>query len=247
MVRPYRGDLHNHTLLSPCGDIEMTPRFIVNAAKDAGFSIVGISDHNTTRQCEEIYHLASEEGIMILCGAEICTKEEVHCLSFVEDFSKLIKLQEYLSKYLPCIHNDPERFGYQVWVDRNETIVGEEEYLLISAIEQSLDEVEKFVHYLDGIFIPAHIDKSKYSILSQLGFIPFDLNVDSLEISKRCNLEEFVEKNKYLGRYNFIRSSDAHYREDFGKTICNFYLENLTFSEIKMALKGEEGRRVEIL
>jgi len=84
-------------------------------------------------------------------------------------------------------------------------------------------------------------------VLSQLGFIPFDLEVDSLEVSKRCDLQSFVAENKYLTRYNYIHSSDAHYPEDFAKTACDFYLESLSFSEIKKALRGEDGRYVKIL
>lgn len=247
MLRPYKGDLHNHTVLSPCGDIEMTPSFIVKAAKEAGYSIIGISDHNSTRQCREIYNLACAEGILVLCGSEVCTREEVHCLAFVEDFEKLNELQEYLDKYLPHIPNDPEKFGYQLWVDRNEQVLGEEEFLLISALDRSIDDVERFVHSLGGIFIPAHIDRTKYSILSQLGFMPPDLKVESLEISKKCDLNTFVNQNNYLSKYNFIRSSDAHYPEDFARVACNFYLENLTFDEVKMALRRENGRYVEIL
>lgn len=247
MLKPYKGDLHNHTVLSPCGDIEMTPSFYVDAAKKAGYSIIGVSDHNSTRQCAETCALAREKGLFILTGAEICTKEEVHCLAFVDGEERLALLQEYLSKYLPPIPNDPEKFGYQLWVNRDEEILGEEEYLLISAIDQSIDEVERFVHLLDGIFIPAHIDKNKNSILSQLGFVPFDLAVDSLEVSKRCNLESFLSQNSYLKGYNYIHSSDAHYREDFAVTACNFYLQSLSFDEIKMALRREEGRYVEII
>ena len=42
----FRADLHNHTLLSPCGDIEMTPAHIVEAALTKGYDIIGITDHN---------------------------------------------------------------------------------------------------------------------------------------------------------------------------------------------------------
>ena len=81
-------------------------------------------------------------------------------------------LREYLSKHLPPIPNVPEKFGYQLWVDRDENILGEEEYLLISAIDQSLEQVEAFVRSLDGIFILAHVDKSRDSVISQLDSSP---------------------------------------------------------------------------
>ena len=242
----YKGDLHNHTFLSPCGDIEMTPRFIVNRAREKGYTIVGITDHNSTRQCPEIRDLGKENGILVLCGAEITTREEVHCLAFVEDRERLDMLQEYLTKHLPPIPNVPEKFGYQMWVDRDENILGEEEYLLISAIDQSLEQVEAFIRSLDGIFILAHVDKSRDSVLSQLGFIPFDLKPDSLEISSRCDLNNLLQTHKYLSKYRFIRSSDAHYQEDFLSSGCTFHLRELTFAEVAMALRGQEGRFVSL-
>jgi PHP family Zn ribbon phosphoesterase len=242
----YRGDLHNHTFLSPCGDIEMTPRFIVSRAREKGYSIVGITDHNTTRQCPEIHALGQENGILVLCGAEITTREEVHCLAFVEDRERLDKLQEYLSKHLPPIPNVPEKFGYQLWVDRDENILGEEEYLLISAIDQSLEQVEAFIRSLDGIFVLAHVNKSRDSVISQLGFIPFDLKPDSLEISARCDFNQLLQTHKYLSKYRFIRSSDAHYQEDFLSSGCTFHIRELSFAEVAMALRGQEGRFISL-
>ena len=80
----------------------------------------------------------------------------------------------------PDIPNDPEKFGFQVVVDPEEQIIYEEPKLLISALNQSLEEIAHKVRQLDGIFIPAHIDKPCFSILSQLGFVPPDLRYDAL-------------------------------------------------------------------
>ena len=49
---------------------------------------------------------------------------------------------------------------------------------------KSIEEVEAFVHSLNGLFIPAHIDRKKNSIYSQLGFLPANLKADALEISR---------------------------------------------------------------
>lgn len=243
----YRADLHTHTVLSPCGDIEMTPSFIVEGAKDRGLDIVGITDHNSTLQCTEICRIADrEKKPFILCGAEITSKEEVHCLAFVDGEEKLALLQRYLSEHLPKIENDTDVFGYQLVVNEQEEVISEEEYLLISAISQNISQIESFVHSLDGIFIPAHIDKMQNSVISQLGFLPPDLKVDSLEVSKRCKTDDFILKNRYLKSYNFIRSSDAHFQEDFGSGYTNFHINTLSFDEIKMALRKENGRFTEI-
>lgn len=245
---PFKADLHNHTVLSPCGDIEMTPSFIISTATRKGYDIIGITDHNSTLQGREIKRIVGGGEPYILCGAEVTSKEEAHCLAFVDGEDNLNALQNYLEEHLPKIPNDVDVFGYQLLVNEDEEILKEEEYLLISAIGQTIEQIAAFVHSLDGIFIPAHIDKTQNSIISQLGFIPFDLQFDALEFSKRCDINSFLEKNKYITKFDtaFIRSSDAHYPEDFGQTNTYFNIEKRSFDEIKKALKREEGRFVEI-
>ena len=44
----FRADMHIHSVLSPCGDIDMSPSAIVATAKERGMDIIGLTDHNTT-------------------------------------------------------------------------------------------------------------------------------------------------------------------------------------------------------
>ena len=41
-------DLHVHTLLSPCAEVEMTPHHIVMRAAEYGIGAVAITDHNAS-------------------------------------------------------------------------------------------------------------------------------------------------------------------------------------------------------
>lgn len=81
-MNQYKADLHIHTLLSPCGDLEMSPRNIISAAKQRGLHIIGITDHNSTFQAPLVKELGQEAGLFVLCGAEVTTREEIHCLAF---------------------------------------------------------------------------------------------------------------------------------------------------------------------
>lgn len=245
-MKKFRADLHMHTVLSPCGDLEMSPANIVRKASERGIDILGITDHNSTLHAPLIKELASREGIMVLMGAEVTTKEEVHCLCFFENEELLSQFQEYLNRHLPNIPNDTDRFGYQVVVNEEEEITDEIDCLLISGLNQGIEEIEKKVHALNGLFIPAHINKTVNSIISQLGFLPPDLKVDALEISQHTTKSEFLKKNKYLKNYNFIQSSDAHYIDNIGNAWTNFFMERRSFEEIKMALAGIDGRKIEI-
>jgi 3',5'-nucleoside bisphosphate phosphatase len=242
MMQQYRADLHVHTLLSPCGDLEMSPANIVEAAALRNIKILGIADHNTTKHGPLIKKLAEKKGIFTLCGAEVTTKEETHCLAFFENNEILGVFQQYLEAHLPDIKNNPKYFGHQVVIDEDEMIVEEVEKLLISGLNQSLNQVEKKVHELNGIFIPAHIDRAKYSLISQLGFVPPDINADAFEISKFTTKEEMVKKFPYLKDFSFIRSSDAHYPNQIGSSTTIFEMEEVSFEEIRRALR--EGRVV---
>lgn len=245
-MKKYRADLHIHTVLSPCGDLDMSPKNIVQKAQQMGLSIIGITDHNSTLQCKGVQREADRNGIFLLVGAEVTTKEEVHCLVFFEDYVRLDAFQQYLDSHLKNFKNDPSRFGYQVVVDENEMIEYEEERLLILAIDQSIDQVEQKVHELGGLFIPAHVDKSKNSIISQLGFIPKDLAIDAIEISYNTTKTAFLEQQGYLENYTFIQNSDAHLIENIGKNVTTFEIEQLSFSEISLALRGCDGRNVSV-
>ena len=232
-----KADLHIHTVLSPCGDIEMTPANIVRRALEMGLGIIGITDHNSTLHTKEVRRIGEREGIFVMCGAEITTKEEVHVLAFVDGDEAIDKLQMFISENIAKIANDPDFFGYQLVVNENEEVVYEEDNLLISAINKSIDEVGEFVHSLGGIFIPAHIDKSQNSLLSQLGFIPPHLMVDALEVSPICNFGDFMTKNSYLSKYKFIRSSDAHYLPDVGRVFTELDIEKPSFDLVREAIK----------
>lgn len=240
----YSADLHIHTVLSPCGDLDMSPVNIVKRAKELQLDIIGITDHNTTRHCPVISRLAAIEGIFVLCGAEVTTIEEAHCLCFLPDWEKLEVFQGYLDKYLLNFPNDTDKFGYQVQVDEKEKIVYEEPKLLIQSIDQTIDQVESFVHLLGGLFIPAHVNRHAFSLISQLGFIPEDLRFDAIEIY-RITGENFRRIYGFQKETTFLQNSDAHQLGRMGAERNLFHLEEPGFEEIKMALHKQNGRFVQ--
>lgn len=243
-MRIFRADLHIHTLLSPCGDLEMSPVNIISEAVRTKLDIIGITDHNSTRQSGLVKRFGKEKGIFVMQGAEVTTKEEVHCLAFFENSDTLDQFQKYLDSSLPDVLNDPIIFGDQVVVDENEDIVFTEKRLLTNATSISIKDLEIFVHGLNGIFIPAHIDRLKNSVYSQLGFLPDDLNADALEISARTSPVKFAQSHPDVNPYTLITDSDAHYPGSIGTVFNNFEIESPSFEEIRLALAAKEGRRL---
>ncbi len=246
-MKKFRADLHIHTVLSPCGDLEMSPDVIIEKAKEMKLDIIGITDHNSMRQCSVIRNAGIRQGIVVLAGVEITTREEVHCLAFFETTEQADDFQQYLDNNLPDIKNDVNRFGYQVVVDSENNILYSEEKLLISALSQSIEQVEAKVHCLNGLFIPAHIDKKRFGVMEQLGFLPDGLPVDALELSYRCTKEIFLRQHPEMSANSFISGSDAHYPEEVGRKITIFEMEHPGFDEIKLALGNKNGRKTEVL
>ncbi|HLN53894.1 MAG TPA: PHP domain-containing protein [Lentimicrobium sp.] len=244
-MRTFKADLHIHTILSPCAGLEMSPKNIVRKALENQLDIIGITDHNSTRQCEIVFKEALKSGITVYTGVEITTKEEIHCLAFFSNPFDLSNFQLILDDNLPVIKNDPLLFGYQVVVDENENIIFEEEKLLINALALGIEKIESIVHQLNGLFIPAHIDKSKNSIISQLGFIPESIKADAFEVTKHVsNIDRILEVNQLPASTIILKNSDAHLPEEIGRCTSNLEMESTDFSEFCLALKNQLGRKV---
>jgi PHP family Zn ribbon phosphoesterase len=242
-MQTFRTDLHIHTVLSPCGDLDMSPARIVTLAQAMGLDIIGITDHNSTKQCKMVWEIGRKSGLTVIPGCEITTREEVHCLGLFEDFDALNEFQHYIDQHLTIIPNNPDLFGYQAVVDENENILEEIENYLGASLDMSIEEVEQKVHELSGIFIPAHIDRPRNSLFSQLGFFPSGLNVEALQISKLADEKSARKKYKISPDISLVKFSDAHYLGDLGRIFTNFEMESPTFSEIRKALLNEDGRK----
>ncbi len=233
-MRPFKADLHIHTLLSPCGSLEMSPAEIISVAKGKSLDMIAISDHNSTLHSELMVTLGREAGISVLRAAEVTSAEEVHSLVILPDEAARITFQKWLEIHSTHIPYDPLIFGDQVVLDRHEQIISEIDYFLPAALDASLDEVEREAHRLGALFIPAHIDRPAMSITSQLGFIPEELYIDAIEV---------VGNDPGL-LYPVIRNSDAHTPGDIARRFTIYMLEAPTFEELTLALQGKNGRHI---
>lgn len=245
-MRWFKADLHVHSVLSPCGDLDMSPARIIKDAKEKKIDIIGITDHNSTLHAQSMMELGKKEGITVFPGAEITTQEEVHCLTFFENIETTKVFQQFIDNHTVEIKNKPERFGEQLVVNEQEEIVDSIDCLLIVGLNATINEVEHEVHKLGGIFIPAHVDRSSTSIYSQMGFIPGDLKIDAIEFSSAASEESLLEKRPELQNYCLITNSDAHYQHQLGESPTAYYLEEASFAEWKMALQGLKGRKVKV-
>ena len=77
-------DLHIHSCLSPCANLEMSPGEIVARAKAAGMDGIALTDHQSARNCPAIAECANRAGLKCLYGLEVQTAEEVHTVALFD-------------------------------------------------------------------------------------------------------------------------------------------------------------------
>jgi len=241
MLRLFKADLHIHTCLSPCAELDMSPKGILTAAKKKELDIIGICDHNSSENSLAVMNAARKMNISVFPGMEVTSQEEVHVLALFDEIENSLKLQKFVYKNLPG-ENDEKAFGMQVVVNEKEEVLGFNNKLLIGATTIPLEEVIRLIHSFSGIAIASHIDRESFSIIGQLGFIPDNLELDALEISPNITFKE--ARKRYANHYPITCSSDAHFPDDIGKRFTSFLLEDSTLAEIKKALKNKEGRKL---
>jgi predicted metal-dependent phosphoesterase TrpH len=241
MLRTLRADLHVHTCLSPCADLEMSPKAIAEQARIKEIDILGICDHNSAENVAALVEAAEAYKISVLPGLEITSQEEVHVLALFDRLEPALELQEIIYKNLPG-ENDEDAFGMQVIVNAEGEVLRFSNKLLIGASTLTIEEVTEAIHSLDGLAIASHIDREGFSLIGQLGFVPEHLKLDALEISRAIKYEDALAK--FSPSLPLTCSSDAHFLEDIGSAFTSFRIEGPTTQEIRKALQGQDGREV---
>jgi PHP family Zn ribbon phosphoesterase len=232
-----------HTCLSPCAGLDMYPSALVGRAVAEKLDVIAICDHNASENVPHVIRAARGRALVVLPGMEITSREEVHLLALFDRMDCLQRLQDIVYSHLPGINNE-SRFGCQAIVNELDEVEGFNNRLLIGATELALEDLVRHVHDLGGIAIASHIDRESFSVISQLGFVDPGIPFDALEISGRTGLAHARRKYPELANYPFLASSDAHRIEEIGKGFTEFFLEEPSVHELKMAFSGQAGRRI---
>ena len=204
-------DLHIHSALSPCADDDMTPNDIIGMAQLNRLDIIAITDHNSMANVPAVVKAAKETGLIVLPGIEVATAEEVHVICLFADLETALRFEEELIPLYSTFVNRTDIFGNQLIYDEEDRLTGKIERMLIAPASISFDDLYYLTQKYDGAFIPAHIDRNTFSVISNLGFIPPHLNIKTVEVSLR-GYDEGFDKHKTNLFYprNVIFSSDAH-------------------------------------
>jgi len=240
-MKTYRAELHSHTVLSPCAEVEMIPPLIVQTAIEKGINLLAVTDHNASANVIAVQQAAREPGLVVLPGMELQTREEVHLLCLFDTLEQLEVWQALVDAHLPDLENDIEHFGEQFVVDAEGDFIRRELRLLLTSTDLTLEEAIGAVNAIDGLAIPAHIDRKANGLLALLGFVPTQVTVDALELSRHVSIDVAPLRYPQIRGYPLVQDGDAHRLNEF-LGVNEFEIESPTITELKLALRHENGR-----
>lgn len=231
-------DLHIHSCLSPCADEDMTPNNIVNMAKLKGLDFIAVADHNSGANLPALAQVAHRAGIGFIPAIEINTKEEIHVLAYMPNLERAMELDRIIMESIPDIPNREDFFGRQVIMDEDDECAGKIHRLLISATTYSIGELKQMVEGMGGAILPAHIDRKSFSLIANLGFIPPDLGIGSVELSAKYAQGENAFLDQMVEGLRVFRSSDAHYLHQILERVYFIHLDDKSPRGIINKIRG---------
>lgn len=239
-----KADLHVHTVLSACADWEMTPKNIIHRAKEVDLKVLAITDHNTSKNVGPCIRIGEKEGILVVPGIEVQTREEVHIVCLFPSEDMIIRFEKWLQRFLPNLTNNEEIFGDQVVVDEDDNVIEIDRRLLQVSVDLSIESIIEKVKEFKGIAYPAHVNREYCGIIPVLGFIPPTLPFKIVEIGPSTDISLFLKEHPELSEYVIIVSSDAHFLSSIGRSRTLIDLQELKTNDLLEAI--QDKRRVKI-
>ena len=242
-MKTYIADLHVHTVLSPCAEVEMIPPLIVQTALDQQIDLIAITDHNASANVGAVQKAAQGTPLIVLPGMELQTREEVHVLCLFDTLEQLAEWQSIVDSHLPHLENNIEYFGEQFVVDETGEFIRRETRLLLTSVSLSLSETVEGESSIGGLAIPAHVDRRAFGLIANLGFVPTDVTIEGVEISRHLSPADAANKFPQIKNYPLLQDGDAHRLNEFLGTNV-LHMAAPTIGELKKALRREDERSV---
>ncbi len=240
---PVAVDLHVHTVASACAELEMIPPLIVRRARELGLGLLGVTDHHSAENAGAVQQAARPYGIRVLPGMEVQTREEVHVLCLFDETDRARSWQDMIWEHLPAEPNREEHFGVQYVVSPEGEYLRTNKRLLQTSTSLSFEQVLALTEAWGGLALPAHVDRPRYSLFANLGFIPEGVRLAGAEISRHITGEEAVSRFPSLKGVTLVQSGDAHRLAEMTRA-TRLRVAEPTLHELRRALLKEGGRDV---
>ena len=243
----FSADLHIHSTLSPCAENRMTPEEVLKKIISLGIDVFSITDHNAGFNCAAFGAAAKERGVSFIPGIELQSSEEIHLLGYFPHVQTLTAFCSSIVKHalMQGMKNDPLRFGNQLKINSAGDVEGEVEDMLSMPLSLSVDELVHRVHQFDGIAVAAHLDRG-FSVISQLGYIPPELELDAVEIWDTNKIEDIKSTFLKDRDLNITSSSDSHYLDMMKRPKMKLWLNNADVHSCLNCIKGTGPGRITI-
>lgn len=169
--------------------------------------------------------LMSDQGVMLVLGAETESSEGAHFISYLPNLTALEAWQKIMSGKIKNPNLSTQKAALQA------------------------SDLLKITKGLDGIFVVAHAftpHRGAYGCWVRRladGFGPQVGQIDALELglSSDTDMADLIRETR---PYAFLSNSDAHSLPNIGREYNLMRLAEPSFTELKKALAGAEGRRV---
>jgi 3',5'-nucleoside bisphosphate phosphatase len=87
------------------------------------------------------------------------------------------------------------------------------------------------------------VNRKAFGLLESLGFVPTDIQIEALEISKHISPTDAVKQFPQINGYPLIQDGDVHRLDEFNGKMT-LYLEKPTIQEIRLAIHNIDERRI---
>jgi hypothetical protein len=221
----------------------MHPSAIVRAAADAGLDGIVVCDHNAADNVAAVGRAARAAGCVAVPGMEITTEEEVHLVALLPDAAAAGVLHARVAAALPG-RNAPAAFGEQVIANEDGEVLGFNPSLLAGATAWTVGRAADEIHRAGGLAVAAHIDRERFGLVGQLGFVPPGLPLDAIEVSAATAYD--AGRRRYADPLGLpaLAGSDAHQPASIGRALTYLHLERADAAEVSRAVRAEGGRAV---
>lgn len=246
MLTEFKADLHIHTLLSGCAEIEMLPSLIIAAAQLNELDLIAICDHNSCENAAAVIRVSESSSVKVLPGMEVQTLEGVHVLCIFDNMELAVCMQKIVYDALPKIGLSDERAGEQIIVDEADEFVGLCDRPISMPTSLELERVYAEASELGGVIIPSHVDKHGTGLLDVLGYLSEESGFDAYELSANIEPGAAIELYPDLRGKTLIRSSDAHWLSAIGERQTILRMQHRTLDEVRLALRGQGDREAYI-
>ena len=230
-------DLHLHGLYSMAVSKQMTPSVIAKQAPSKGIHLLGTADILNQKWInlvkEQLNKVEGQEGILehsngtkFVLQTEIEDANRVHQIIYFPSFSKVEEIREQFAKKCKNLDSDGRP---KIWLK------GEEIAEICSEAGCLVGPAHGFTPHF-GMYAKFNSYKDCYGDQwRKIHFLELGLSADTLMADQISELHDLT----------FLSNSDAHspWPNKMGREFNTFLMKEISFEELKLALKREKGRK----